>query len=130
MGAATPLEAPALTPLAGGPQGVLAAAGRLDGVPVVAVGFDLLQSNLPLAATWPVLIANTTSWLAGPPATLPALAGDTVTVPMVEGATAVTVTAGDEGASFLILQGRPIGEPVVQQGPFVANTREEIIDAT
>lgn len=42
---------------------------------------------------------------------------------------AVTVTAGTDGASFLILQGRPIGAPVVQQGPFVANTREEIIDA-
>lgn len=42
---------------------------------------------------------------------------------------AVTVTAGDEGAAFLVLQGRPIGAPVVQQGPFVANTREGIIDA-
>lgn len=39
------------------------------------------------------------------------------------------VTAGDEGAAFLVLQGRPIGAPVVQQGPFVANTREGIIDA-
>ena len=93
VAAATPLEAPALTPLAGGPQGDLLLAGRLDGVPVVAVGFDLLRSNLPLAATWPILMANTTSWLAGPPATVPAQAGDTVTVPLVDGATSVTVTS-------------------------------------
>src|SRR5699024_3228334 len=33
---------------------------------------------------------------------------------------AVTVTAGPEGANVLVLQARPIGAPVVQQGPFVA----------
>lgn len=93
VASATPLTAPALTPLAGGPAGDLVIAGRLDGVPVVAVGFDLLASNLPLAATWPILIANTTSWLAGPPASVPAAAGDAVTVPLVEGATAVQVTS-------------------------------------
>lgn len=41
----------------------------------------------------------------------------------------VTVTAGDDGAAFLILQARPIGAPVVQQGPFVGNTREDIVTA-
>jgi hypothetical protein len=29
----------------------------------------------------------------------------------------------------VVLQGRPIGEPVVKQGPFVANTRGEIREA-
>jgi quercetin 2,3-dioxygenase len=35
--------------------------------------------------------------------------------------------AGDEAVEILLLQGRPIGEPVVQHGPFVMNTREEIV---
>ncbi|MFN2260994.1 MAG: pirin family protein [Psychroflexus sp.] len=33
---------------------------------------------------------------------------------------------GNKDAEFMMLQGKPINEPVVQQGPFVANTRPEI----
>lgn len=39
------------------------------------------------------------------------------------------IHAGAEGAAFLLLAARPIGEPVVQYGPFVMNTREEIDQA-
>lgn len=38
----------------------------------------------------------------------------------------LVVTAGEAGARVLLLAGRPINEPVVQYGPFVMNTREEI----
>ncbi|MGE0559930.1 MAG: pirin family protein [Burkholderiales bacterium] len=41
----------------------------------------------------------------------------------------VTVTAGDEGARFILLAGKPLHEPVEQYGPFVMNTREEIEQA-
>ena len=42
---------------------------------------------------------------------------------------AVPLVAGPAGAQLLLLQGRPIGEPVVQHGPFVMNTRQEIMQA-
>jgi quercetin 2,3-dioxygenase len=41
----------------------------------------------------------------------------------------IEVNAGDEGAAFLVLAARPIREPVVQYGPFVMNTRDEIEQA-
>jgi len=41
----------------------------------------------------------------------------------------VEITAGEAGARFILVAGRPLGEPVVQYGPFVMNTREEIEQA-
>jgi redox-sensitive bicupin YhaK (pirin superfamily) len=42
---------------------------------------------------------------------------------------AVEIEAGADGARFILVGGRPIGEAVVQYGPFVMNTREEIEQA-
>lgn len=41
----------------------------------------------------------------------------------------LVLTAGSEVSKVLILQGKPINEPVVQHGPFVMNTRQEIQEA-
>ena len=38
----------------------------------------------------------------------------------------VSVTAGAEGVRFLLVSGRPIGEPVAWYGPIVMNTQEEL----
>jgi quercetin 2,3-dioxygenase len=42
---------------------------------------------------------------------------------------AVELVAAGEDAEFLLLQGKPIGEPVAQRGPFVMNDAEELRQA-
>ncbi|MDV2078574.1 pirin family protein [Marinobacter xestospongiae] len=41
----------------------------------------------------------------------------------------LTVSAGGDGARVLLIAGKPIGEPIVQYGPFVMNSRDEIEQA-
>ena len=41
----------------------------------------------------------------------------------------VEAKSGTEGARFVLIAGQPLGEPVVQHGPFVMNTREQIMQA-
>jgi len=80
--------------------------------------------NLPLEETHHafVYVLEGSARLAGqalPKHTLAVLgAGDTV-----------EIVAEAAGARFILVAGRPIGEPVVQYGPFVMNTREEIEQA-
>ncbi len=50
-------------------------------------------------------------------------------VALLRGDRAAVLENGPDEAEALILQGRPIGEPVVQYGPFVMTTREEIAEA-
>ncbi len=45
---------------------------------------------------------------------------------VVDATAPVEIEAGDGEHELLVLQGRPIGEPVAAHGPFVMNTREEI----
>ncbi|HEY1554807.1 MAG TPA: pirin family protein [Kofleriaceae bacterium] len=95
-------------------------------------------------AIWSIRLAAGASWTlpaarAGSNRALYFFAGRTVTVagrvldahagirlrPDVE----VPVVAGDDPVELLLLQGRPIGEQVVQHGPFVMNSPAEIQQA-
>ncbi|MDB5857147.1 MAG: Pirin domain protein [Ramlibacter sp.] len=77
--------------------------------------------------------------LAGTRRTLYFFKGDAANVggQQVQGPAAITLEAdvdvpivnGDTVGEFLLLQGRPIGEPVAQYGPFVMNTQQEIQQA-
>jgi quercetin 2,3-dioxygenase len=61
------------------------------------------------------------------------LVGDEVvtapTAAVLTEAVEVPLRGGPPGGQCLLLQGRPIGEPVAQQGPFVMNTRAELVEA-
>ena len=60
------------------------------------------------------------------------LAGQSVSGPVaisLQGDAPVEIVNGEVEGEFLLLQGRPIGEPVAQYGPFVMNTQAQIMQA-
>ena len=54
----------------------------------------------------------------------------------VNGSTLITLTKGEKlkvkgvtKSKFLLISGKPIGEPIARGGPFVMNTKQEILQA-
>ena len=129
--------------------------GRATEVTVVAGAFRDIQPLAPPLDSWAAKEESELAiwqFAAEPRAEwdLPAAAGrDTQRILYVfegsvtvggqnlEAPTAAVLRAGDtavlsggiRGASALLLQGRPIDEPVAMGGPFVMNTQEEVDDA-
>jgi quercetin 2,3-dioxygenase len=133
----------AVVDAAGRTTEVTAVAGRLDGTPApsppprswasrkdtdVAIWCIRMPAgaSFPLPATGHPSTARTIYFFRG--ASLKV--GDRVlpshAAVALRGELAVRLEAGPEECEILLLQGRPIGEPVVQAGPFVMNTRAEI----
>lgn len=46
-----------------------------------------------------------------------------------EGMSSIRLSAGEQGMVAMLFSGEPIGEPIVQYGPFVMNTKTEIKEA-
>jgi quercetin 2,3-dioxygenase len=58
-----------------------------------------------------------------------ARAVDTHQLAVLHDGDGVVLEAGSAGARVILVAGRPIGEPVVQYGPFVMNRQDEIEQA-
>jgi redox-sensitive bicupin YhaK (pirin superfamily) len=125
--------------------------GGTTAITVIAGAFGDAEPLAPPPASWAARAeADVAIWhlvqSRGATATLPAARPETVRILYVfEGGVTVgehtidaptagvvraedelQVVAGERGAEVLVLQGRPIGEPVAQYGPFVMNDRAGI----
>ena len=131
------------------------ASGKKSTVRVIAGSFNHQQAPKPTPDSWASdadnhVMVMTIKMEAGATVTLPgAVAGiqrtlyfyrgsglqvDDTAIPFYHSAwldpkADVLLTAGEVPCDVLILQGKPIGEPVVQYGPFVMNSQQEIQEA-
>lgn len=65
-------------------------------------------------------------WFAGARLSVDGVDIDAHSAVQLDPSAEVVLKNGDTESELLLLHGRPIGEPVVQQGPFVMNTADEI----
>jgi redox-sensitive bicupin YhaK (pirin superfamily) len=54
---------------------------------------------------------------------------DTRELGILDGGEMLALRAGSDGARLIVVAGRPLREPVARHGPFVMNTREELMQA-
>tara|TARA_R110002111_G_scaffold76736_11_gene121468 strand:- start:237 stop:1100 length:864 start_codon:yes stop_codon:yes gene_type:complete len=108
----------------------------------VTINQQLLQGPLPERATQPILLdvqmtANEVVELAfetDNPAWVYVYNGETDLIStrqlgIYNGSGVLQLSAGAMGTELLVLSGRPINEPIVQYGPYVMNTQQQIQSA-
>ena len=134
---------PTVSPAAG--VAVTLVAGALEGVaPPAPPPHSYASRPESDVAIWTIRMEPGASWSL-PPAAAGAnrflyffagkslrVAGTPVAQPMlvvVDASEAIRLEAAESPVEILLLQGRPIGEPVAQYGPFVMNTRAELQQA-
>lgn len=98
------------------------------------VDFAIWCIKLEAGATWTLPAANeeiarTLYFFDGKSLTVADATATSPTGFVLAGEAAVELRAGETAVECLLLQAKPIGEPVAQHGPFVMNTREEIQQA-
>jgi quercetin 2,3-dioxygenase len=96
---------------------------------------EYLDVSLPAGASFEQPVArghNAFAYLFGGGGAFGPEDGSTVAAPklVVFGdGSAVRAVAGRDGLRFLLISGAPLGEPIARYGPFVMNTRQEIMQA-
>jgi hypothetical protein len=124
---------------------ILLVAGNIDGTQAPAPPPNSWAARATAdVAIWTIKIAPEARWTLpaatpGTNRTLYSFSGGTVEIEghsvarnmmvRLRPDSGATIGNGPEQAEFLLLQGKPIGEPVVQYGPFVMNSRAEIQQA-
>ena len=115
-------------------------AGDVDGVhgPIVQPATDPLYLDIGLDAgrEWQTTLPeghNAFAYVFEGAATIgegeDARALETHELAVLGGGDLFKVRAGDAGARLILVAGRPLGEPVARYGPFVMNTKEQIMQA-
>jgi quercetin 2,3-dioxygenase len=106
--------------------------GAVSGVATDPLYLDFrLAPNAELDAPVPVghralsYVYAGEAWLGSAPGTRLAAAQ----LAVLDDGDTLHVRAGDEGARLLLIAGKPLNEPIVRHGPFVMNTREQIMQA-
>ena len=142
IGPVTPPASPAMTftrtPSAGVEVKVIA--GVVDGTagPISQPATDPLYLDIALApnVAWDVALPdghNAFAYVFEGGATVgegdEARALETQTLGVLGGGERVALRAGRAGARLILVAGRPLREPVARYGPFVMNTREQVMQA-
>lgn len=114
--------------------GSLSLAGQTHSGPIQAGGTEPIYVDIALAANQSLSVPVASSHNAFIYVFEGALHSDGREVPTHAAALLgqgdlLEVRAGPEGGRFLLIAGRPLNEPVVQYGPFVMNSAEEIEQA-
>lgn len=111
-------------------------AGTVDGVtgPVAEIAANPLYIDVTVPAgesfSFPVERGHTVlAYLFRGAGTLGAAAVHAPKLLLFGDGDAVEAVAGDQPARFLLMSGQPANEPIVRYGPFVMNTRAEIMQA-
>ncbi|WP_101927134.1 pirin family protein [Luteimonas rhizosphaerae] len=133
-----PEALPVVTPAAG--VSVKLIAGHVDGVagPIVQPATEPLYLDIALDADaqWTLPLPeghNAFAYVYEGGVTVGA--GDaarpvaTQELAVLGGGQRLQLTAGEGGARLIVVAGRPLREPVARHGPFVMNTREELLQA-
>ncbi len=136
------LDADAIPVVSGDGTTVRIIAGSFDGIegpgrthsPVTYLHVTLAPGSSPLTVdpaddeNVGVYVFEGEATVNGQPVTAGRLAVAAIAPGSIELATDADAGDGD-GAEMLVLAGRPLNEPVARYGPFVMNTRQQIIEA-